>query len=286
MLLACALALVPVAAPAERAVPALHARVTDEARLLPPERAARLEQTLARFEQETTHQLAVLTVAGLEGETIEAFSLRAAEQWKLGRRDADNGVLIVVAPNERRARIEVGYGLEGALPDALASRILRQRMTPRFAQGDYAGGIEAGVDAVMAALRGEVLPAAPPARGGSPHEDTLASLLFAGVAAMLLSSPLRRRRGLAALAGGGVGGGLCWLLLASLGWAAAGALLGALLGALGPAGLGGPGGMRGRRGVFLPGGFGGGGFGRGGFGGGGFGGGGGGFGGGGASGSW
>jgi uncharacterized protein len=221
----------------------------------------------------------VLTVPGLEGEPIESFSKRVAERWKLGQSGRDNGVLIVVAPQERRARIEVGYGLEGVLPDAIANRILAQRMTPRFAAGDFAGGIEAGAEAVMAAARGEAVPLERrPARGGSPHEDPFSAVFFAALAARLVSAPFRRARPLGALAGGGVGGFLTWWLLASLGWAALGVAIGALLGALGPGGFGSPGRWRGGRGSVLgPGGFGG----RGGFGGGG-----GGFGGGGASGRW
>jgi uncharacterized protein len=252
--------------------------------VLAPERAARLEQALAAFERETSHQVAVLTVPSLEGEAIESFSMRVAEAWKLGQRGRDDGVLILVAPNDRRARIEVGYGLEGVLPDAVASRILRQRMTPRFAAGDFAGGIEAGAEAVMAAARGEAVPLERrPARDGAPHEDPLSAVLLAAMAALFVSAPLRRARPLGALAGGGVGAALTWLLLASAGWAALGFAIGALLGALGPVGFGGRGLGRGGRGaVFGPGGFGG----RGGGFGGGFGGGGGGFGGGGASGSW
>jgi len=266
-------------------VPALRARVTDLAGLLSPDQTQRLEATLARYESETGHQIAVLTVPTLDGEEIESFSMRVVERWRLGQKGADNGVLLLVAPRERRVRIEVGYGLEGAIPDAVANRVIDEVIKPRFRAGDYAGGIEAATAALMAAARGEALPVERrPARPGAPHQDPLSALFFAALFGMILTTPFRRVRPVGALVGGTVSGGLAWLLLASLGWAVAGFGVGALLGLLGP----GPGmGSRGGRGfggpLFLPRG-GGGGFGGGG--GGGFGGGGGGFGGGGASGSW
>jgi len=266
-------------------VPALRARVTDLAQILTPDQTQRLEETLARYESETGHQIAVLTVPTLDGEPIESFSMRVVESWKLGSKGADNGVLLVVAPRERRVRIEVGYGLEGAIPDAIANRVIDEVIAPHFRAGDYAGGIGAAAEALMAAARGDALPVERrPARRGAPHQDPLSALFFAALFGSFFTAPFRRVRPVRALLGGAVSGGLAWLLLASLGWAAAGFAIGALLGLIGP-GAGGMGG-RGGRGwggpVFLPGG---GGFGGGG-GGGGFGGGGGGFGGGGASGSW
>ena len=265
---------------AELAVPPLRARVNDLAGVMEPAASARLEARLADFERETSHQIAVLTVPTLEGEPIETFALRVAEAWKLGQAGADNGILVLVASRDRRARIEVGYGLEGVVPDVVAKRVLEDVMFPHFRTGDFAGGIEAGVDSLMSAARGEVVEA-PPARRGAPHADPFAIVFLAALAGSVVAAPLRRARPLAALVGGTIGGGLTWWLLASLAWAAASFAFGALLGALGPSSLGG-GRRRGRFGapVFLPGG--------GGFGGrgGGFGGGGGGFGGGGASGSW
>lgn len=242
---------------------------------------ARLEAQLAAFEQETTHQIAVLTVPSLEGEPIEAFSLRVAEAWKLGQKGLDNGILLLVAAQDRQARIEVGYGLEGAVPDAIAKRVLEDVIFPRFRAGDPAGGIEAGVAALMRAARGEEIPVERrPARRGAPHEDPLSVLGFAAMFAALLGAPFRRARFLGALLGGSVASGITWLILARVGWAAAAFAIGALLGALGASGAGGR--RRGPGGIFVPGGFGG----RGGGFGGGFGGGGGGFGGGGASGRW
>jgi len=262
-------------------VPPLRGRVNDLAGVLDPEAARRIEARLAAFEQETTHQIAVLTVPGLEGEPIESFAFRVAEVWQLGQKGVDNGILLVVAPRERRARIEVGYGLEGAVPDAIAKRVLEDVMFAHFRRGDFAAGIEAGVEALMQAARGERV-TLPPARERAPHADPTAVVFFAALLGTLLTAPLRRsRRPLASLVGGGIGGGITWLLLASLGWSAFAFALAAVFSLLGSAALRGPR----RGGVFVPGGGWSGGFGGGGFGG-GFGGGGGGFGGGGASGSW
>ncbi len=265
----------------------------DRAGLLPPAALARLESQLADFERETTHQSAVLTVPSLQGEPIEAFALRVAERAELGQRGLDNGILLVVAAEDRRARVEVGYGLEGVVPDAVAKRVLEDAIFPRFRAGDLAGGIEAGVLALASAARGEGVPAdrrpgSPAARTGGGAE-ALAAVVFGAIFSSLLWLPLRRRRarGLHAFLSGATSGVLSWLLVTSLAWAAIGAGLGLLLAWLG----------LGRDVLFLPsrrgrgwsgGGWGssGSGGGTGGFGGGGFSGGGGGFGGGGASGGW
>jgi uncharacterized protein len=270
---------------AEVAVPALTARVTDLAGLLSPARERALEAKLAAFEGETTHQIAVLTVPTLEGEPIESYALRAAEQWKLGQKGLDNGMLLVVASQDRAARIEVGYGLEGVVPDAVAKRVLEDTLFPRFRAGDFEGGLDAATDSLMRAARGEEIPAErrpQPVLRQRGVMDPLPTVFFVSLLASFFAMPFRRgARPLGALVGGGASGLIVWLILASVGWAALAALLGAWLGAAGPA-LGG-----GRRGgMVFPGGFGGGGFGRGGGFGGGFGGGGGGFGGGGASGRW
>jgi uncharacterized protein len=221
----------------------------------------------------------VLTVASLEGEPIEAFALRAAEAWQLGHKGLDNGILLLVAAQDRQARIEVGYGLEGVVPDAVAKRVLEDVMFPRFRAGDPSGGIEAGVEALMRAARGEEIPLERrPARRGVPHEDPISVLGFAAMFGAMFGAPFRRARLLGALLGGAVASGITWWLLGRVAWALLAFALGAALGAAGLVSRG-----RGRRsGVFVPGGFGGrgGGF-RGGFGGGG-----GGFGGGGASGRW
>lgn len=177
-------------------VPALSARVTDVAGVLPADRRASLEQELARYEQSTGHQLAVLIIPSLEGESLEEYSLRAAEQWRLGDKARDDGALLLVAVKDRRMRIEVGYGLEGALTDAQAGRIIRNIIAPRFAAGDYAGGIDAGVQAMMRAAENESIgPAVTP----DGHPGVFASrfgfyLILVLIVLSLLSRFGRHRR--------------------------------------------------------------------------------------------
>lgn len=142
-------------------VPTLHARVNDNAGVLGG-RAAAIEEKLALHEQRTGEQVVVLTVSDLGGQDIESYANEVFSAWKLGHKGVDNGVLVVVATGDRRARIEVGYGLEGTLTDLDSSRILRERMHPLFAAGDYAGGVDAGVDAILAVLASEPPPPMPP----------------------------------------------------------------------------------------------------------------------------
>ncbi len=136
-------------------VPYLTGRVVDNAEILSAEAERRITARLKEHEERTTNQIAVLAVPTLDGESVEEFAVKVFEGWKLGQKGKDNGVLVVVAPRERRMRIEVGYGLEGTLTDAHASRIIRDVMTPRFKSGDYDGGVEAGVAAVIARLTGD-----------------------------------------------------------------------------------------------------------------------------------
>lgn len=138
-----------------REVPFRAQRVTDEAGLLDEASESRLDAKLKSLEQETGSQVAVLLIPSLEGEVLEDYSLRVSEAWKLGRETQDDGVLILVARDDRKVRIEVGYGLEGSLTDLHAKRIIQQLMVPRFRTGDFAGGVEAAVDAVAGAVRGE-----------------------------------------------------------------------------------------------------------------------------------
>jgi uncharacterized protein len=173
---------VPLAA--ELAVPFLSGRVNDLANMIPADARQRIEQKLAAFEQKTGAQVAVLTIPSLEGEAIEDFSLRVVEAWKLGRKGKDNGVLFLVSKQDRRMRIEVGYGLEGDLTDLETGRILDDVVTPYFRNGDFGGGIEHGVDAILAALEGqEVVP--PEADGAgtqevrTPGEKALTGMVFA-----------------------------------------------------------------------------------------------------------
>ena len=146
-LLAALLLITAMAAAAE--VPFLTGRVTDNAEVLNEGTRRSLTVLLKAHEESTGNQIAVLTVPTLDGEGIEEYALRVFESWKLGQKGKDNGVLVVVAPNDRRMRIEVGYGLEGTLTDSLAGSIIRNVMTPRFKEGDYNSGVDAGVKAIL-----------------------------------------------------------------------------------------------------------------------------------------
>ncbi|HIJ81549.1 MAG TPA: methanol dehydrogenase [Desulfuromonadales bacterium] len=135
--------------------PPLSGRVNDAAGMLSPESKQRLDQKLAAFERETSNQIAVLTIASLQGDDIDQFSIRVAEAWKLGQKGKDNGVLLVLAQAERKVRIEVGMGLQGVLPDVTASKIIRETMRPFLKSGNFDQGIAAGVDGIIAATKGE-----------------------------------------------------------------------------------------------------------------------------------
>jgi uncharacterized protein len=285
-----------------REIPYLSGRVVDEAAMIQPDARQRIEQKLAAYEQRTGHQVAVLTIESLQGDPLEDFSQRTVETWKLGKADKDNGVLFLVSEQDRQMRIEVGYGLEPVLTDAESGRILANIVRPAFRNGDFGGGIEQGVDAVLSALGGEEVPQAVPApaaeTGNVPAGFKLIILFILGVFS------------LAALTSGGCQGWFLYLFLMPfyllfgslvmpdiglapvipvIAWAILFPILKLALGSSMARS------SRGRRGggffggPFIGGGFGGGfggGRGGGGFGGGGFSGGGGSFGGGGASGSW
>jgi uncharacterized protein len=254
-------------------------RVVDQTGTLSTEQRAALERMLEQFESRKGAQIAVLMVQTTAGEPIEQYALRVAEQWKLGRKQVDDGAVLVIAKDDRALRIEVGYGLEGALNDATAKRIVSDVIAPRFREGDFFGGIGAGVDRMMRVIDGEPLPA--PARSAPRVDgDAFQLLPVLLIAALVIGGILRALlgRALGAAATGGAVGLLAWILAGTL-------LIGLLAGLLAffftlVGGLGA------RRYGGFPGGWGGG-FGRGGgWGGGGFRGGGGGFGGGGASGRW
>lgn len=139
-------------------IPYLTGRVTDNAQILSETTRRSLTETLKGHEDRTSNQIAILTVPTINGESIEEYAVKVFEAWKLGQKGKDNGILIVVVPNDRRMRIEVGYGLEGTLTDGMAGQILQFVMTPRFKNGDYDGGITDGVQAVMNVLEGGELP--------------------------------------------------------------------------------------------------------------------------------
>src|SRR5688572_30459315 len=148
-------------APAQVSVPTLTARVTDLTGTLTAEQRSSLEERLAAFEAKQGSQIAVLLVPTTQPEAIEQFGIRVAEKWKVGRKGVDDGAILIVALKDRAVRIEVGYGLEGALPDVAVKRIIEEHVIPRFKQGDFHGGIEAGVSRMMSVIEGEALP--PPA---------------------------------------------------------------------------------------------------------------------------
>jgi uncharacterized protein len=257
-------------------------RVTDQTGTLTDEQKSALEQTLRSFEERKGSQVAVLIVPSTAPETIEQYALRVAEQWKPGRKNVDDGALLVVAKDDRTLRIEVGYGLEGALTDAASKRIISEIIVPRFRQGDFYGGITAGVDRILRVIDGEPLPNPEERRpGGTRGIGAILPVLMilALVVGGVLHIVLGRFPG--ALVTGGAVSVLAWMLAGAISVALIAGVIAFLFSLLG-GGMGG----RGLRGGGLGGGFGGGGFGGGGFGGGGFSGGGGGFGGGGASGNW
>ncbi|MGH8217398.1 MAG: TPM domain-containing protein [Steroidobacteraceae bacterium] len=283
------LAGLPTLSRAEVAVPTLAARVTDRTGTLSPQQAASLKRTLQDFEARKGSQIAVLIVPSTAPETIEQFGIRVADQWKLGRKGVDDGAILLIAKQDRTVRIEVGYGLEGALNDAVCERIVSEIIVPRFRQGDYYGGIAAGLDRMIAVVNGEPLPAAQPTAraNGRNAWRQLVPVLF--IVALIVGGLLRAALGRVpgAIVTGGALAFLAWLLAGVLAIAAFVGIVGFLFTLL-SGGMAGPWMTGGYRGGGFGGGFGGGlggGFG-GGLGGGGFSGGGGGFGGGGASAQW
>jgi len=254
-------------------VPPLQHRVTDLTATLTADQVATLEQSLSEFEARKGAQIAVLIVPTTAPEEIEQYSIRVVDQWKLGRKGVDDGVLLLVAKDDHRVRIEVGYGLEGVLPDAIANRIVEEDIVPRFRNGDYYGGIAAGVDRISRVIDGEPLP--PPHVQPQMHFNIESLLLIGFIMIFVVGGTLR------AIFGRVFGSGIVATIIAAIAWFLAGTLIAALAIGLIAFIFGLIGGTRNGWGSY-PGGWssGGGGFG------GGFSGGGGGFGGGGASGSW
>ena len=260
-------------ASAQVAVPPLAGHVTDLTATLTPSEKESLEQTLAAFEARKGSQLAVLLLPTTAPEGIDQYALRVAEQWKIGRAKVDDGAILVVAKDDRTLRLEVGYGLEGALSDIVSKRIISDTIVPRFKQGDYFGGIDAGVAQIIRVVDGEALPSPASQRTQGP-DDLRQMFPFLLIVVLVVGGVLRNTIG--KLAGsvvtGALVGVLAWLLLGAVLLAVLAGLVATVVTLLGGGtvlrGIGGMGG------------------GRGGFGGGGFRGGGGGFGGGGASGRW
>jgi uncharacterized protein len=208
------------AAAADVAVPPLSGRVVDQTGTLSSGDIASLTQTLKNLEARKGSQIAVLIVPTTQPETIEQYSIRVAEAWKIGRKKIDDGALLVVAKDDRKLRIEVGYGLEGALNDVTAKRIIDEVITPKFRSGDFAGGISAGLTRIIAVIDGEPLPA--PAEAPSQQvnfawaNDINPGLALFGIIFMggILRALLGRLIGAAAT--GGVVGLVAWFLAASM----------------------------------------------------------------------
>ena len=194
---------------AQVAVPDLTRRVTDLTGTLSVEQTAALESRLAAFETQKGSQIAVLIVPTTQPEDIAQFGIRVAEAWKVGRKKVDDGVILIAAKDDRTLRIEVGYGLEGAIPDAIARRVIAETIVPRFQAGDFAGGIDAGTTRLMKLIEGEELPAAAH-DDAMINEDYFGLLVIGGVIAGFLLSMMMNRpaaAGVAAL-GSGVAGAL------------------------------------------------------------------------------
>lgn len=181
-------------------------RVSDYAGALTVDQRRNLEEKLARFEEETANQIAVVIIPTLAGDSLEDYSIRLAEKWRIGRKGKDSGVILLIVMQDRKIRIEVGYGLEGMLPDSLAGEIIRREIGSRFRQGQFSQGIQAGVDGIMAATKGEYRPASRTGRGGRSLSWVwvilFALLLLSATAGNFRRRPPYSRRGGRVVAGG------------------------------------------------------------------------------------
>jgi uncharacterized protein len=211
----------PFAASAQVAVPSLSGRVVDQTGTLSASDVAALTQRLKDLETRKGSQVAVLIVPTTQPEAIEQFSIRVAEAWKIGRKKIDDGALLVVAKDDHKLRIEVGYGLEGALPDVTARRIIDEIIVPRFKTGDFAGGISAGVDRIVRVIDGEPLPVPKPEVSHSVDPNMFFDIIFSpfgfiGYAAIaaIMRGLLGRLFGSGVTAG--VVGAMVWFLLGSI----------------------------------------------------------------------
>jgi uncharacterized protein len=218
---------------ADVAVPPLVGRVVDQTGTLSTNDVSALNQTIRAFEARKGSQVAVLIVPTTDGEAIEQYSIRVAEAWKIGRKKIDDGVLLVIAKNDRKLRIEVGYGLEGALTDVTSKRIIDEIITPRFRNGDFSGGISAGVDRILRVVEGEKLPASAqsePQQGFQPswlldHVNPFNPFMIFAV--LVVGAAMRATLGrlIGAVATGGIVGVLAWFFIQSLILAALAAII-------------------------------------------------------------
>ncbi|MGA8009159.1 MAG: TPM domain-containing protein, partial [Thiomonas sp.] len=207
-------------------VPALTSPVTDLTGTLTPDQTATLDQELRGFAAQHGSQIAILLVPSTAPEAIEQYSIRVVDAWKLGRKVQDDGVLLLVAKDDRTMRIEVGYGLEGTIPDAIAKRIIAEVITPQFKQGDYFAGLQAGVQQIIKLIDGEQLPR-PKTTGGAGRSSTQELGFLVLIGAVVIGSMLRT------VLGRSVGAGLSGLVAAGVAWWIVGSFFLALaLGAL------------------------------------------------------
>jgi uncharacterized protein len=211
----------PFAATAQVAVPPLSGRVVDQTGTLSAGDIDTLTQRLKDLQTRKGSQVAVLIVTTTQPEAIEQFSIRVAEAWKIGRKKIDDGALLVVAKNDHKLRIEVGYGLEGAIPDVTARRIIDEIIVPRFRTNDFAGGISAGVDRIIGLIDGEPLPAPQPEASHGVVNSTLMELIFSPFGFLGYAAIAAAMRGLLGrLLGSGVTAGIVgtiiWLIMGSL----------------------------------------------------------------------
>lgn len=204
-------------------IPKLSARVTDTTGTLSAAEIGGIEARLKAFEQKKGSQMVVLIVSTTQPEAIEQYALRVAEAWKIGRKGVNDGLILLVAKNDRKLRIEVGYGLEGAIPDAIAKRIIAEVITPKFRSGDFAGGIMAGVEKLTAVAEGEALPPPEPKKrvASSRSSSGFDFLPFAIIAVIVAGVVLRSLAGrfMGAALTGGVSGLAAFFVIGGLGLA-------------------------------------------------------------------
>jgi uncharacterized protein len=170
--------MVPTAPATARDIPSLTARVNDYAAMLSPATRQQLESVLAALEKEESTQLAVLTIDSLQGENLEDFSIQVVEKWRLGQKGMDNGALLLIAKNDRKLRIEVGYGLEGVLTDLISGRIIRDIITPQLKNGNFNQGVIDGVSAMITAVRGEFSAQAAVSSGKQSADEISGFVIF------------------------------------------------------------------------------------------------------------
>ena len=219
-------------AQAEVPVPPVKARVTDLTGTLSAAQKSELESRIAAYETRRGSQIAVLLLPTTKPEEIEQYSIRVAEAWKIGRKKVDDGLILIVAKDDRRLRIEVGYGLEGAIPDSVAKRVIDEKITPRFRDGDFYGGVRDGVDQLIKLAEGEKLPppqAAAPGKQSSPEswsDYLFYGIIFIAIAGGALKAMLGRVPGSLAT---GAGLGLVAWFMFGMGIAAVAVVVGFLL---------------------------------------------------------